>query len=930
MDENNLKELLTKINGFCSLYNLNGYIIDIPKPSYHKIIETLEKITIRMEQRIQREYKHPLTSEHFEINFMKFTCNCMNNILNEYDKNEDFKILSTKLFSHRHFGYAFFNTKKDTLLTEYEAVYRTAYLSLAKFYHTFWGDFFDNENAIELLCNYFPPDSWFDEKQDTKKPFDETEQEKIIDGLINHVKNAGNSNDVGYAFNGLQKIADFIHNLPINMIKKLLNRYRCIEIQGNIQRRKQIFTILLSAYLQDDFEHYKFLYLDSILIMEMLMSIYNEQQKALDNSTIYFYPETNMPINQKLLTLEDTTKNKYTLLIENEHTKRTLRKSNGESLFEVFIEKSFSEKNIIIIYQGKKIILDDNWISDWISDITLNNYNKQFFLKLKQTLINNNIYAYISYKLVYLNNYHGMKQQKFYFDKRFSYEEKTITYDNTKKQNIPLKYSSNIQSIHAIVGKNGTGKTSLVNFLGYDFVNIMFELEERGATVSSIMQKYTIMNHVEFLVVFEIKEHFYYISNINNINVPKNIQYYMPNQIGSIKRTLNKIFYYSNKLDINELFETKRNELTVKEKNKIVPNLDIWGTKDYSEQRTLLQRINWKMNEIIKTGESLTLKEKKERNFFNRELFFQLLFLRDYFDNEHNNLNTILWDNFSIEQITLGDRKKDEIVQAFIKKQEKNISDWKTIFYEPKTLQYFSSGQYARFNFLAKLYWIVKGYYCNPNLIKELGIEQNFYENEIIEENDSAILFIDEGDLYYHPEWQRLYISDLCKIIEEATPCRLQIIIATNSPFILSDIFEDNIIFLSEKETDIKTTDKTFGQNIHTLLKTDFFMKYTIGEFARETISQIFKVLESPDYASQKALASEVSEIFKFFVLSEHVYDLLYRFADCIGEDIYRKHILHLIDSHTKNNSNARINYLKLRQKEIETELKALEGEKDK
>lgn len=84
----------------------------------------------------------------------------------------------------------------------------------------------------------------------------------------------------------------------------------------------------------------------------------------------------------------------------------------------------------------------------------------------------------------------------------------------------------------------------------------------------------------------------------------------------------------------------------------------------------------------------------------------------------------------------------------------------------------------------------MKGYANNKELIKSLGDSGRAYENETIVENDSAILFIDEGDLYYHPEWQRLYISDLCKIIEEAVPCNLQIIIATNSPFILSDILK--------------------------------------------------------------------------------------------------------------------------------------------
>ena len=64
-------------------------------------------------------------------------------------------------------------------------------------------------------------------------------------------------------------------------------------------------------------------------------------------------------------------------------------------------------------------------------------------------------------------------------------------------------------------------------------------------------------------------------------------------------------------------------------------------------------------------------------------------------------------------------------------------------FNTTNTLQYFSSGQYARFDFFAKLYWIVKGYANNKELIKSLGDSGRAYENETIVENDSAILFIE-------------------------------------------------------------------------------------------------------------------------------------------------------------------------------------------
>lgn len=926
MQNENIENLVREINTFCAKNASNIARVEKEISSY-KVIEMLEKIAVEMEQQIQKEHKRTFVTDDVEREFMQFACNCMEYILNEREKDKRFRALSGKLFSHRHFGYAFFVVKdkeyaanvqredyklqyqeKTELLEKYKNIYKTAYMSLAEFYNKFFGRFNDNECAIKLLCKYFISDILFDEE----------EQKKIIDGLIDHVKNAGDSSDFGYAFNGLEMINRYIGNLPIYIIDKLLNQYTCNEVEGRILSRKQIFAIISNSFPPDELQQYKFLYLDSIFIVEMLRDICNEERKGWGEAVINFYVEREMPINQKSITVEDDSGNKYELFIDSENAKRVLKKINGEVLFEVCIDKSSTEKKMIIVYRGRRHILEN----ELELDSTLSAYNRQFFLNLKTELINSRENNYISYKLVYLNNYHGMKQQKFCFDKRFSYEEGTITYDDVDKTNLPLEYSSKIMSIHAIVGRNGTGKTSLVNFLGNDFVNIMFELEEQGATISSIINKNEKMQGTEFLVVFEMDEQLYYISSINIVQKPEKVKLYEPRKEGSIKRALSKVFYFSNKVDINEVFEPR-----IMKKGEAGKKLEVWGTKNYSEQRTLSQQINWQMDEIASRYETQDW-EEKGGGFFNRDLFFQLLFLRDYFDDEGKILEAMLWDKFSVENLTLGDSEIDEIIQEFIKGQEKEIYGWQTIFNARRTLQHFSSGQYARFNFFAKLYWIVKGYSCNTEIINELGSQTKFYSDDVIGEEDSAILFIDEGDLYYHPEWQRQYIADLCKIIEESLPCKLQIIIATNSPFILSDIFEDNIIFLTEKENSISTYDKTFGQNIHTLLKKDFFMEYTIGEFAREKIVQIFGVLEEQQYVNKEELAVKVAEILKITVLPEQVYEQLYHFADSIGEDVYRKHILDLIEKHMKNNLDVRINYLKMRQKEIEEELQSLEREK--
>lgn len=110
-----------------------------------------------------------------------------------------------------------------------------------------------------------------------------------------------------------------------------------------------------------------------------------------------------------------------------------------------------------------------------------------------------------------------------------------------------------------------------------------------------------------------------------------------------------------------------------------------------------------------------------------------------------------------------------------------------------------------------------------------------FYIKEKIK-SDNILVLMDEPELYMHPEWQRKFIYIIIKFFnEQFTDKNIQIIYTTNSPYTLSDIQPVDVITLGSKE---KITD-TFANNIHTLLRNEFFMESTIGELARSKINEI-------------------------------------------------------------------------------------------
>ena len=166
------------------------------------------------------------------------------------------------------------------------------------------------------------------------------------------------------------------------------------------------------------------------------------------------------------------------------------------------------------------------------------------------------------------------------------------------------------------------------------------------------------------------------------------------------------------------------------------------------------------------------------------------------------------------------------------------------------------------------------------NAFTLLGIELLSYENkidffglssgeqkrlslyiEIIDSyffSESKILIIDEPDTFLHPQWNKIFINDLLKALPRQCE-KKHLVITSHSPFILSNLPKENVIFLEKykKDEDKKqkkgncknaTKDielKTFGANIHTLLSDGFFMSDGLmGEFAKSKINNVIKKLK--------------------------------------------------------------------------------------
>lgn len=105
-------------------------------------------------------------------------------------------------------------------------------------------------------------------------------------------------------------------------------------------------------------------------------------------------------------------------------------------------------------------------------------------------------------------------------------------------------------------------------------------------------------------------------------------------------------------------------------------------------------------------------------------------------------------------------------------------------------------------------------------------------------------LVVDEVEICFHPEYQRTFLKNLLRLLDRlefnSGERYINILLITHSPFLLSDIPESHILYMTQD--DELPTGKTFGANIYDLLNQQFFMSNTIGEFAAQRIHEVIRI----------------------------------------------------------------------------------------
>lgn len=171
-------------------------------------------------------------------------------------------------------------------------------------------------------------------------------------------------------------------------------------------------------------------------------------------------------------------------------------------------------------------------------------------------------------------------------------------------------------------------------------------------------------------------------------------------------------------------------------------------------------------------------------------------------------------------------------------------------------------------------------------------------------------IIFDEVELYFHPEYQRNFISFFLKSLSRISIpniTAINILFSTHSPFILSDIPISNILRLSKNNLNNPNDDEqTFGSNINDLLANDFFLENGfIGQFAKNYIINLFEELYK--------LIDDKNKI-----LSHEEYLVLFTKITLIGERVIRIRLEDLLNEVPRTKSEEDIEIEKLSKRLME------------
>jgi predicted ATP-binding protein involved in virulence len=519
------------------------------------------------------------------------------------------------------------------------------------------------------------------------------------------------------------------------------------------------------------------------------------------------------------------------------------------------------------------------------------------------------------------------------FGGKFFYKlEENSNYDvflKEKKENIKsIKnfWDDNVKLVSSIVGENGTGKTTVLNFFRelYPLCKFIYENDNgehiilHNTEINEIiyyssflninqsnsesgnfrdLSKYQLMiddtehENLDLTTLFELHKSENLKRWIKFIDFNREANFLKKISLPIFKKIKIKINYiqidpYQTSYRFRPFFESLKEKIDKERENREQNIIDEIGLEKFQKRKAgqkirleleIIKRVISKTQNILESSGNKYLEEgfinenrtkdyEEFKNAINaKEAFYW--FLENAFIQLSKNSKKIF---FPVEEIknlletTLSYIPDDEEIENWtefdvnfsqaldiINAYENFLISFKNNFsYDKKILMTFSpsenisSGEKGLYD----LFSVLHDY--NYRIENNIHVDFSIFNKNEKTSNDFLIL-LDEADLGFHPDWKKKYVNIIQKVIPKIFKDKnIQIIITTHDPLTLSDIPNNNIVYLKKENQitkvldfdDVQRPTKTFGANISDLLADSFFVNEgLIGDFAKEKIEKTIK-----------------------------------------------------------------------------------------
>lgn len=489
----------------------------------------------------------------------------------------------------------------------------------------------------------------------------------------------------------------------------------------------------------------------------------------------------------------------------------------------------------------------------------------------------------------YIHKYKILEDVMVNIDSAFIYSMKPNgIIEKTPKKNPRNLFGENI-SMHCVIGKNGSGKSLLMNLLlgGETSLNegecYHLLYEENGTYfLHSIdnkkeeifLYKENSLGIISFVAKLKNKTdsppHLTYYMSSNNINMLKSWRSDKKNDwsIGNDNRF--RKLHNTYEANLYNLLKKSKTTLTKDLLNRNVHfKVDFQWLRSYGkqefEQRTLIKDVrrmvakgdyitifchfimriiekSFTINEILNFHEDDLKKICRDKKTFSIVAYcLNHLNIRNNFQITNTHFKYV--ENF-LKQFKEKVTFTDNHFELISNERDDSLFDLiiqLTMDYEIHSPLYrfyieppFSTGQWKRVELASKMNLLMKDHH---------GVVIN--------------LLLDEPDADLHPELQTELVSWITQELSESDN-QYNIILSTHNPLILSDFPSENITSLDKGLTN--GVSKTFGANIYDLYKNTFMIDHAMGKFASNKIRDAL-VSDEPNIELLKFLQQEIADL---------------------------------------------------------------------